>query len=98
MRIKELMTPDPVVVPPDMRVEALVRLLADRHLSGVFVVDAAGAPLGVVTEADLVRRLAPQDEEGLVEVLRRGGCNRGASGRSGIGSDGSRCAADPIAC
>ncbi len=70
MRIKELMTPDPVVVPPHMRVEALVRLLADRHLSGVFVVDAAGAPLGVVTEADLVRRLAPEDEEGLNWLAR----------------------------
>ncbi|WP_237213449.1 CBS domain-containing protein [Falsiroseomonas oryziterrae] len=70
MRIKELMTPDPVVVPPDMKVEPLVRLLADRHLSGVFVVDAAGAPLGVVTEADLVRRLAPQDEEGLGWLAR----------------------------
>lgn len=70
MRIKELMTPDPVVVPPDMKVQALVRLLADRHLSGVFVVDAAGAPLGVVTEADLVRRLAPQDEEGLGWLAR----------------------------
>lgn len=70
MRIKDLMTPDPVVVPPDMTVGALVRLLADRHLSGVFVVDAAGAPLGVVTEADLVRRLAPQDEEGLGWLAR----------------------------
>lgn len=70
MKIKELMTPDPVVVPPHMRVEALVRLLADRHLSGVFVVDAAGAPLGVVTEADLVRRLAPEGEEGLSWIAR----------------------------
>lgn len=70
MRIRDLMTPDPVVVPPDMTVAALVRLLADRHLSGVFVVDAAGAPLGVVTEADLVRRLAPQTEEGLRWLAR----------------------------
>lgn len=70
MRIKELMTPDPIVVPPDMTVEALVRLLADRHLSGVFVVDAAGAPLGVVSEADLVRRLAPEEEEGLNWLAR----------------------------
>lgn len=70
MRIKELMTPDPVVVPPDMKVGALVQLLADRHLSGVFVVDATGVPLGVVTEADLVRRLAPQDEEGLGWLAR----------------------------
>ncbi|HEV7266448.1 MAG TPA: CBS domain-containing protein [Falsiroseomonas sp.] len=64
------MTPGPVVVSPDMTVVALVRLLADRHLSGVFVVDARGTPLGVVTEADLVRRLSPDEEEHLGWLAR----------------------------
>ncbi|MFH5926744.1 CBS domain-containing protein [Roseomonas xinghualingensis] len=57
------MTPAPVVVPPSMSVQALVQLLRERHVSGVFVVDAEGAPLGVVSEADLIRRLAPDGLE-----------------------------------
>ena len=62
MKVKDLMTPDPIAVPPDMSVTALVQLLAQRHVSGVFVVDAGGTLLGVVTEADLIRRLAPPGE------------------------------------
>jgi CBS domain-containing protein len=71
MKVKDLMTPDPVVVPPDMTVDALVRLMAERHISGAFVVDAEGKPLGVVTEADLVRRLAPEGEEADLGWLAR---------------------------
>lgn len=63
MRTRDVMTPNPMTVPPDMTVEAVTQLLAERHVSGVFVVDASGIPLGVVTEADLVRRLAPEGEE-----------------------------------
>jgi CBS domain-containing protein len=70
MRVRDLMTLDPVVVSPDMTVVALVRLLADRHLSGVFVVDARGTPIGVVTEADLIRRLSPDEEEHLGWLAR----------------------------
>ncbi|WP_176559956.1 CBS domain-containing protein, partial [Teichococcus rhizosphaerae] len=57
------MTRDPVVVPPTMTVEAVAQLLAQRHISAAFVVDAAGLPIGVVSEGDLIRRLAPSAEE-----------------------------------
>ncbi len=63
MRVRDLMTPDPVAVPPGMTIEALVHLLAERHVSGVFVVGPGGRPLGVVTEADVIRRLAPDSEQ-----------------------------------
>ena len=39
-------------------VAAIARLLTDRGISAVPVVDAEGALLGIVTEADLIRRLA----------------------------------------
>ncbi|MBV1795732.1 CBS domain-containing protein [Siccirubricoccus sp. G192] len=52
------MTPDVEMIPPDLPVAAIARLLADRHISAVPVVDADGALLGIVSEADLIRRIA----------------------------------------
>lgn len=63
MQVKSIMTRDPVVVPPTMTVEAVAQMLAQRHISAAFVVDAAGLPIGVVSEGDLIRRLAPSAEE-----------------------------------
>lgn len=60
MIAKDLMTEGLVVVPPDMPVAAIAELLAARGISAVPVVDTSGAPLGVVTEGDLIRRLAEQ--------------------------------------
>ncbi len=60
MQAKDLMTTNLVVVPPDMPVTALAELLAARGISAVPVVDTEGAPLGIVTEGDLIRRLADQ--------------------------------------
>ena len=55
---RDLMTPDVVTVPPETPVIAVARLLAERGISAVPVLDKAGTVLGVVTEADLIRRLA----------------------------------------
>jgi CBS domain-containing protein len=52
------MTPDVITVPPETPVLAIARLLADRGISAVPVVDAQGQAVGVVTDADLIRRLA----------------------------------------
>ena len=60
---KDLMTPDVVTVPPETPVMAIARLLADRGISAVPVVDAAGKVLGIVTEADLIRRLAGEEDK-----------------------------------
>jgi CBS domain-containing protein len=62
MLVRELMTTGVATVPPDTPVGAVVHLLADRGVSGVPVVDAGGALLGMVTEGDLLRRLALPDE------------------------------------
>jgi CBS domain-containing protein len=47
-----------VVVPPETPVTAVAELLAARGISAVPVVDAEGKPVGIVTEGDLIRRLA----------------------------------------
>ncbi len=59
---KDLMTPDVVTVPPETPVLAIAQLLADRGISAVPVLAADGAVLGIVTEADLIRRLAGHDQ------------------------------------
>lgn len=58
MKSKDLMTTNPVVIAPDTPVAAIAELLAARGISAVPVVDAEGVPQGIVTEGDLIRRLA----------------------------------------
>jgi CBS domain-containing protein len=59
---RDLMTPDVVTVPPETPVMAMARLLSDRGISAVPVVDGKGKVLGIVTEADLIRRLAGEED------------------------------------
>ena len=60
MQARDLMSTNVTVVPPEMPVAAVVETLASRGISAVPVVGADGAPLGVVTEGDLIRRLAEE--------------------------------------
>lgn len=59
---RDLMTPDVVSVPPETPVLAVARLLSERGISAVPVLGASGEVLGVVTEADLIRRLAGEED------------------------------------
>src|SRR5215218_8042668 len=59
---RDLMTPDVVSVPPETPVPAVARLLAERGISAVPVLDQAGALKGIVAGADLVRRLAGEED------------------------------------
>lgn len=56
MRAMDVMTTDVITVDPDMSVQALAMLLAERGISGVPVVDASGRLVGVVSEGDLLHR------------------------------------------
>jgi len=60
MQAIELMSTSLVVVPPETPITAVAELLAARGISAVPVVDDQGKPLGVVTEGDLIRRLAEE--------------------------------------
>ena len=52
--VREVMSRDPITVTPDTGVEELVRLLGEKDLPGVPVVDSGGHVIGMVTESDLV--------------------------------------------
>ncbi len=62
MLAQDVMTRDPVTVPPSAPVSAVARLFADRGISGAPVVDADGRLLGIISEGDLVRRIAATTE------------------------------------
>jgi len=57
MRAKDLMTTNLVTVTLDTRLADIAHLLAHRRISAVPVVTPEGGLLGIVTEADPVRRL-----------------------------------------
>jgi CBS domain-containing protein len=63
LRARDLMTADVITVPPETPFIFVARLLADRGISAVPVVDAAGKVKGIVTEADLIRRLAGEEDK-----------------------------------
>jgi CBS domain-containing protein len=52
--VREVMTGSVVSVTPDMSIKDVARLLVDRRISGLPVVDADGVVVGVVTEGDLL--------------------------------------------
>lgn len=62
MRAGEVMTTGLLTLPPDAPLHAVAGLLAERGVSGAPVVDAEGRLLGMVTEGDLIRRLAAKEE------------------------------------
>ncbi|MEI9931369.1 MAG: CBS domain-containing protein [Rhizomicrobium sp.] len=57
MIVSDIMTRDVVFVTPDTRLEEAARLMADRKLSGLPVVEKDGSVAGMITEGDLLRRV-----------------------------------------
>lgn len=71
MKVRDVMTRKVVSVPADTPVMAVARMLADRGISAVPVTDSWGMLLGIVSEADLIRRLSSSDapEPGFFRAL-----------------------------
>jgi acetoin utilization protein AcuB len=57
IRIREIMTQDPITVPPDFTVEETAEILLKHKISGVPVVDSDVAVVGVITQSDIFRAL-----------------------------------------
>jgi CBS domain-containing protein len=57
MRAMDVMTTAVITVDPDMSVQAVAKLLCERGISGVPVVDAADRLVGIVSEGDLLHRV-----------------------------------------
>lgn len=57
IKVKDIMTKNPITVPPDFTVEETAELLMAKKISGVPVVDDRGRILGIITRDDLFRVL-----------------------------------------
>ena len=57
IKVKELMTKDPVTVPPDFTIGETAELLLEKEISGVPVLNQKGEVVGVITKADIFRAL-----------------------------------------
>lgn len=57
-RVDACMTPDPITIEPDTPVQQAIDRLLEHRISGLPVVESAGALVGVVTVTDLIRALA----------------------------------------
>lgn len=56
MNARDIMTKDVVSVSPDTSVTEMIRLMLEKRISGLPVLDRAGRLVGIVTEGDCLRR------------------------------------------
>ena len=56
MKARDVMTASVISVGADLGIHELAKLLLDKEISGVPVVDAGGKPIGMVSESDLIGR------------------------------------------
>jgi CBS domain-containing protein len=52
--VAEIMTRDPIVVTPATPLKEAIQILAERHISGLPVVNEQGVLVGVISESDLM--------------------------------------------
>lgn len=52
--VADAMTPNPIVVKPDTPLQEAIHILAERHISGLPVVNEAGQLIGIISETDLM--------------------------------------------
>ena len=69
MKARELMSSPAITVGPEAKVQDVARTMREAQISGVPVVDAAGALLGVITELSLIERSAPVKQPRYLAVL-----------------------------
>jgi CBS domain-containing protein len=88
MKVKDVMTNDPVTIGPETLLKDVADILVARGISGLPVVGIEGEPLGVVSEGDLVVK-----EQGEPLEKRSGFGWRWLSAKNGDGEQRARLAA-----
>lgn len=61
IEVGEIMHRGVVTATPGMRLSAAARLMAKERIGGLPVIDEAGALVGIVTEADILKAFAERD-------------------------------------
>ena len=55
--VADVMTRNPLTVPPDETLERAAKIMIEKKISGIPVVDAEGGVAGIITESDVFRAL-----------------------------------------
>jgi len=69
MRVLDIMSIDVLTVSPEDSLKAAARLMVERGVSGLPVVDSAGKLVGIITEADFLEREADRSHRRLLDAL-----------------------------
>jgi CBS domain-containing protein len=69
MKVRDIMTTDPVRVTGDTRLKEAARLMVRHRVSGLPVVDEEGKLIGIVSEGDFIRQEASRDRPHGVSLL-----------------------------
>lgn len=68
--VSEVMTADPIACQPEATVETVMDLMASHQVRRVPIVDASGAIIGIVAQADIATRLSsPVDTGHVVQAI-----------------------------
>ncbi|MBF0475546.1 MAG: CBS domain-containing protein [Deltaproteobacteria bacterium] len=57
INIKDIMTPNPITVPPDYTVEEAAEILLQNNISGLPVVDSRGKLVGIITKNEIFKAM-----------------------------------------
>jgi CBS-domain-containing membrane protein len=69
MKVRDIMTTDPIRVTDDTRLKVAARTMVRNHVSGLPVVDSTGKLVGIVSEGDFIRQEANRDRGHGVSLL-----------------------------
>lgn len=69
MQVHEMMSSPAITVGPAVKIPEIARLMRERQISSIPVVNNAGGLLGIITELDLIERNAPLREPRYLAVL-----------------------------
>lgn len=61
LKVKDFMIPDVISIKPDTTIKELLKLLTRHHIGGVPVVDGQNKLIGMVSDGDIIRYLAPKE-------------------------------------
>lgn len=67
--IGDVMRRDIPIVRADASLEKLVNAFVSANTHRLIVIDAAGLPLGLVSDADVVSRIQPEQQKGMLDAL-----------------------------
>ncbi len=57
IKVKDIMTKNPITIPPDYTMDESAKILLDNKISGLPIVDYDGRLVGIITQTDIFRAL-----------------------------------------